>query len=308
MKTLQILMSTYNGEKYLREQLESILTQDCEQFGKAEFTLRIRDDGSSDGTQEILQEYTAKYPERISWYQGENVGVIRSFFELLSQAEECDYYAFSDQDDFWMPEKLTRAIEKLEEMDPERPLMYCCRPKLVDAKLHSMESAIHRPPMRPSFENAMIENIATGCTEVFNHKLKAMVAPRLPEFTVMHDWWIYLVATCFGEMYFDEDSYICYRQHGDNVLGTKTSHWDEWKMRLKRYRGNRGNISHQLGELVRIYGDEYPDNEKLQKAKEMLEVRSSFGKRREFLHRAGLYRQRKTDDRIFRFILWMGSY
>ena len=108
MKTIQILMSTYNGEKYLKEQLESILTQDCEQFGKAALTLKVRDDGSQDGTQQILQQYAEKYPEIISWYQGENVGVIGSFFDLMKQADVCDYYAFADQDDYWMPEKLTR--------------------------------------------------------------------------------------------------------------------------------------------------------------------------------------------------------
>lgn len=308
MKTIQVLMSTYNGEKYLREQLDSIVTQDCEQFGKAGLTLKIRDDGSSDGTQEILQEYTEKYPDKISWYQGENVGVIRSFFDLLCQADDSDYYAFSDQDDYWMPEKLTRAIEKIEEMDYDKPLLYCCRPKLVDAQLHTIESAINRPPMRPAFQNAMIENIGTGCTEVFNRNLYKLVRKQLPEFTVMHDWWLYLVATCFGDIYYDETPYICYRQHGGNVVGTKTGHLEELKMRLKRYRGNRGNISRQLGELVRIFGADYPENQNLFLAKKMIEVKNSFGERRRFLRKAGLYRQRKTDDRIFRWILWLGSY
>lgn len=308
MKTIQILMSTYNGEKYLKEQLESILTQDCEQFGKAALTLKVRDDGSQDGTQQILQQYAEKYPEIISWYQGENIGVIGSFFDLMKQADVCDYYAFADQDDYWMPEKLTRGIEKLEGLSEDKPLLYCCRPKLVDAQLHTIESNIDRPPMRPSFENAMIENIATGCTEIFNRNLYVLVIKQLPEFTVMHDWWLYLTATCFGEMVYDETSYICYRQHGGNVLGTKTSHMDELKMRLKRYKKNRGNISRQLGELVRIFGQEFPENEKLLLAKEMIQVKSSFWGRVRFFKKAGIYRQRKMDDRIFRWILRMGSY
>ena len=178
----------------------------------------------------------------------------------------------------------------------------------MDSQLHTIESAINRPPMRPAFENAMIENIATGCTEIFNRNLYELVIKQLPEFTVMHDWWLYLTATCFGEMVYDETSYICYRQHGGNVLGTKTSHMDELKMRLKRYKKNRGNISRQLGELVRIFGQEFPENEKLLLAKEMIQVKSSFWGRVRFFKKAGIYRQRKMDDRIFRWILRMGSY
>ncbi len=308
MKTIQILMSTYNGEAYLKEQIESILTQDCEQFGVASYTIKIRDDGSGDGTRQILQEYAEKYPDRISWYQGENVGVIQSFFDLMLQADVCDYYAFADQDDYWMPEKITRGIESLEKKSADKPLLYCCRPKLVDEKLHTIESTIERPVMRPSFRNAMIENIATGCTEVFNRNLYEMVIQQLPQFTVMHDWWLYLVATCFGEIVYDETSYICYRQHGGNVVGTKTSHWDELKMRLKRYKKNRGNISRQLEEMIRIFGTNYPENENIILAKEMLEVKPYFGKRVRFFRKAGIYRQRKMDDWIFRWILRLGSY
>lgn len=301
-------MSTYNGANYIREQLDSILTQNCEQFGLAALSVKIRDDGSTDGTQEILQEYSEKYPDKISWYQGENIGVIRSFFELLEKAQEGEYYAFSDQDDYWMPEKLTRAIERLEQMGGGKPLLYCCRPKLVDSELHTIESEIKRPPMRPAFENAMIENIVTGCTTVFNQDLRDIVIQQFPEFTVMHDWWMYLVATCFGEVYYDETPYICYRQHGGNVVGTKTSRLEELKMRLRRYRGNRGNISRQLGELVRIFGTEYPENEKLGLAKELIAAKASFWDRRRFLKTAGIYRQRKNDDKIFHWILLLGSY
>lgn len=308
MKTLQILMSTYNGVKYITEQLDSLLEQDCEKTGKAAFRIVIRDDGSSDGTQDILEEYAGRYPEKISWYQGENRGVIRSFFELLQKVETSDYYAFCDQDDYWMKNKMTRALEVLHTMERDGPALYCCRPKLVDQNLQPLESEIKRPLMRPGFRNAMIENIVTGCTAVFDQTLREMVAKELPEFTVMHDWWLYLIATCFGEIYYDETPYICYRQHQGNVLGTKTRKMDEWKMRLRRFQGNRGNISHQLGEFIRIFGDTAPDNENIQMAKRFLEVRKSFGARKRFLKDAGIYRQRREDDRIFHIILLLGNY
>ena len=308
MKTLQILMSTYNGAEYIREQLDSLLEQDCEKYAKASFQIQIRDDGSVDGTQDILEEYAVRYPGKLHWYQGENVGVIRSFFELLSRADEADYYAFSDQDDYWMPDKMTSAIERLETMTKEKPALYCCRPKLVDQKLQPLTSEIERPPMRPGFCNAMIENIVTGCTAVFNRVMRDMIAMELPQFTVMHDWWLYLTAVCFGEIYYDETPHICYRQHQGNVLGTKTKRMDEWKMRLKRFRGNRGNISHQLEEFVRIFGQTEPDNENIKLAVKFLEVRKSFVARSRFLKESGIYRQRPEDDRIFHIILLLGNY
>ena len=308
MKTLQILMSTYNGVQYIREQLDSLLEQDCEKFGRAAFKILIRDDGSTDGTQEILEEYARRSPGKIVWYQGENKGVIQSFFEVLGKAERSDYYAFCDQDDYWMPSKMTRAVEVLDTMSEQKPSLYCCRPKLVDKDLGPLESEIVRPPKRPDFRNAVIENIVTGCTAVFNRKLCEMVLGELPEFTVMHDWWLYLIASCFGEIYYDETSYICYRQHQGNVLGTKTRKMDEWKMRLRRFRGNRGNLSHQVGEFVRIFEKTDPDNKNILLAKRFLEVRDSFWQRRKFLHETEIYRQRKEDDRIFHIILLMGNY
>lgn len=308
MKTLQILMSTYNGAKYIREQMDSLLDQNCEKLGKAAFRIVIRDDGSSDGTQDILEEYAGRYPEKVSWYQGENHGVIRSFFELLQRVDASDYYAFCDQDDYWMGDKMTRAVEILDAMRKDVPVLYCCRPKLVDQNLQPLESEIKRPPMRPGFRNAMIENIVTGCTAVFDQSLREMVVKELPQFTVMHDWWLYLIATCFGEIYYDETPYICYRQHQGNVLGTKTRKMDEWKMRLKRFRGNRGNISHQLEEFIRIFGDMGAENENMRLAERFLKVRKSFWARKRFLRDTELYRQRREDDRIFHIILLLGNY
>ena len=203
---------------------------------------------------------------------------------------------------------MTRAVEILDTMRKDVPVLYCCRPKLVDQNLQPLESEIERPPMRPGFRNAMIENIVTGCTAVFDQTLREMVVKELPEFTVMHDWWLYLIAACFGELYYDETPYICYRQHQGNVLGTKTRKMDEWKMRLRRFRGNRGNISHQLEEFIRIFGDKGAENENMQLAQRFLEVRKSFWARKRFLGDTGIYRQRREDDRIFHIILLLGNY
>ena len=112
MKSIQVLMSTYNGEKYLREQIDSIMMQDCEKKGVAKLCLLVRDDGSEDRTTEILAEYARRYPEQISWYQGKNKGVIQSFFDLIKRSDDgVDYYAFADQDDYWLENKLRVGID-----------------------------------------------------------------------------------------------------------------------------------------------------------------------------------------------------
>lgn len=308
MKTIQVLMSTYNGEKYIREQLDSILAQDCEQLGLAKVHVLIRDDGSSDKTTEILKQYNQQYPQKIAWYQGGNKGVIKSFFDALMQSsDEADYYAFADQDDSWMADKLSSGIRQLDAAgDKDKPNLYCGKPRLTDGQLRDLDSQIKRPPMRPSFANALIENVVMGATIVMNPVLRNMVRNDIPEYTTMHDWWFYLVASCFGNVIYDETPHIRYRQHGANEVGQNASYRAELVARLRRFKGNRGKISRQLEEFLRIYGARGGENIRL--AQELLESRSSFRKRWKLVRRKQIYRQRKNDDRIFRLILLSGSF
>ena len=121
METVQVLMSTYNGEKYIREQLNSIINQTYPSI-----KILVRDDGSSDGTIEILEEYAAKY-DNMAYYAGKNLGVIQSFLQLLKDSDDSSaYYAFSDQDDVWLPEKIEKAVEMIENnKEVEQPILYC---------------------------------------------------------------------------------------------------------------------------------------------------------------------------------------
>lgn len=338
MKKIQVLMSTYNGEKYLREQLDSILEQDCERLGIAGLSILVRDDGSSDGTQKILQEYSTIYPEKLRWVQGKNCGVIQSFFELLVNAEaDAEYYAFADQDDYWMTDKLSSGIRALEKYDTcgcadnsadlsveavtsmKNPLLYCCRPKLVGAELAELPVDIKRPPVRVGFGNALLENVVTGCTIVMNKDLREMVIEELPQFTTMHDRWLYLVAACFGRVIYDETPHICYRQHGGNVMGTSNSRFAEFKERLLRFRKRRTDISRQTAEFLRIYGDlsrksfsYYAEDERVREclvlAEELVAAKHSLKKRVQLVRSNKLYRQRKNDDRVFKLIILLGSY
>lgn len=315
MKRVQVLMSTYNGERYLKEQIDSIMQQDCEEKGLAQVFLLVRDDGSQDGTKKILEKAEIKYAGRMMWYRGENKGVIESFFELVQHAsKEMDYYAFSDQDDFWCEDKLRCGIEALEKTDEKKVALYCCRTKLVDENLKEIPSTIKRPPMRPGFCNALIENICNGCTIVMNRRLLQMAQKEFPSFTVMHDWWFYLLASCYGTVIFDETPHILYRQHQGNVVGTNAGRFKELVERIKRFGGNRRNISRQTAEFLRIFGEEpgYEMDSKVQEnlsmARLLVQGRDNAAIRKAMVKEKKLYRQRPNDNRIFEIILRLGIY
>lgn len=318
MEKLQILMSVYNGKKYLREQMDSIMAQDCEKDGMVVFSLMVRDDGSSDGTQEILEEYARRYPDKVKWYQGNNLGVIQSFFDLIVKSDNADYYALADQDDYWLPSKVGTGIKKIRHMYKEqkklmdKPVLYCCRPTLVDKNLGKLEIKVSHPEMRPGFGNALIENIVTGCTTVFNNKLRVMVADRLPAYTTMHDRWLYLIASCFGRIYYDEDSYIYYRQHGGNAVGKNTNKLAEVKYRLNKFRKDAYSSSRQAAEFWHVFGKGYKGMT-MPEGKKKLLIMFIKGKknrriRRTLINTGKIYRQRKFDNKIFKVLLRLGIY
>lgn len=321
MKRIIVLLSSYNGEKYLRQQLDSIIGQDCGDECNVKLSLLVRDDGSKDLTAQILGEYQREYPDKIFWYQGENIGVVDSFFDLLcrsaSQYGQPDYYAFADQDDYWLPHKLSAGINHLEQMEEEClqqegrrdvPLLYCGAPTLVDEQLCPINSGIDRSSKNPGFANALIENVANGCTMIINRELCDMLTGEKPQFVIMHDWWIYLTASCFGRVYYDSDSYLYYRQHAGNVLGNASGRGAELLDRLRRLRGSSGNASRQAAQFARIFADRLAQvEENAQLLEDFLEGKHSLSRRRRALRR-GLYRQRREDQVLYRWLILMNWY
>lgn len=243
MSKVQILMSTYNGEKYLKEQIDSIIKQEG-----VELELLVRDDGSKDSTIDIIKEFTNQY-KNIKFYQGENLGAARSFMDLLNKSDEhYDYYAFADQDDVWMPDKIISAIKKLEEYK-DKLALYMSALEIVDEELNFIE--IKKVEGNFSFEGEMIKNFATGCTMVLNKKLVDIIKEYNPNYLIMHDSWITRVCYAIGgNVIIDEKSHIKYRQHGDNVLGYKDEGLQKIKRQLKiAFKDNvcmRVNIAKEL--------------------------------------------------------------
>ena len=167
MKSVQVLMSTYNGEKYLKEQIESVIAQTG-----VEVHLLIRDDGSKDGTLEILDQY-----KDIEIVKAQNVGATRSFLELIKIAGNYDYYAFADQDDVWDTDKLAIAVGKMAKF--EGPVIYSGNTRLVDENLSFIRNETLRPVT--TLGSAIVKNYATGCTVVLNSELMKYLKVYTPK-------------------------------------------------------------------------------------------------------------------------------
>lgn len=208
-----VLMSTYNGEKYVEEQIESIFSQKgvC-------VKLIVRDDGSTDRTIRILENYEAL--GKLQFVQGKNRGFVESFWEMVMNAPESNYYAFADQDDVWLENKLLRAVEHLRE-EPEIPLLYCANYYSVDEKLqrHTQEDIFSLEGWKPEYF-ILTQTPALGNTMVWNRMLmeKLKLHPEC-NWISEHDHRLQFAAAMIGKVIIDKERTILYRQHANNTSG-----------------------------------------------------------------------------------------
>lgn len=258
-----VVMSAYNGEKYLREQIDSILTQQ----GVA-VKLFIRDDGSQDGTAAIIDEYAAAHPNVVFWNKADikNIGITDSFLTLLRDVYDAEpdvpYFAFSDQDDVWLPDKLAAAVALMREResDREKPTLYYSNKTFVDAglKLISEEHIKYYG----DFFDILWTSLASGCTFLMNRPLTRLSVCPLPhKFTSLHDAWVYRLAVlCGATIVFDERSHILYRQHGDNVCGQDGVSLIHKNWFSSIFSSRRHMAQKQLQEMIRLHdADISPD-------------------------------------------------
>ncbi|MBM7869844.1 rhamnosyltransferase [Clostridium pascui] len=243
-------MSTYNGEKYIREQINSILNQ----IGDFELDLWVRDDGSSDSTKDILEEYSVK--GKLKWYTGKNLKPAHSFLDLVKHCVGYDFYAFADQDDFWMPDKIQSGILMIER--EKGPALYCSNAELVDSNLRSLGRAVYKSKPRTDFETLVCAGGLMGCTMIFNNRLSCLVQGKdYPEKIILHDF--YLSAVCAanrGRIFFDPEIHMKYRQHEKNVVGVSSGFLNKISRRLFEItHKNKVCISEQAHSLILLYGD-----------------------------------------------------
>ena len=248
------MLSTYNGEKFLREQLDSLYAQEG-----VEIHILVRDDGSKDTTIKILEQYQQQYG-RMTIHADENVGAAMSFHTLISYAskevDKYDYFAYADQDDVWMSDKLVSAVKMLDRSEAKTKL-YFCLPEVVDADLNIL------PAKRPFVANNLKGNIVTshilGCTQVFNGHLLRLVSMYLPnaqDRVPLHDGWTALVAYAFdADVIIDTAKHIKYRQHGNNVVGSDKSFIEVQKARFARYFNGQSLKSGKCQLVLDVYSD-----------------------------------------------------
>lgn len=215
---IAILMTAYNGEKYIAEQIKSIQKQTY-----LNWKLYIRDDGSSDKTPLIIDEM-AKLDPRIIIISDNlgNLGVKAGYMLLLNNVV-AKYYFFSDQDDIWLPEKLDRTLKEFENNKNLLPVLVHTNLTTVDESLNVLNKRFYPNSQIDNLNIILSSNSVTGCTVAINEALKQKVSNDVVGNMVMHDWWLALCAVTFGRIYYVNDPMILYRQHSNNQVGTDTT-------------------------------------------------------------------------------------
>lgn len=273
MDKIEVLMAVYNGSAYIREQIDSILNQTYENWH-----LTISDDGSTDGTDLIADEYAAKYPEQITRvYSGVRFGNARDHFMWLSENCTSRYMLYSDQDDVFNPEKMSRLMDAMQNAERQwgrdLPILVFSDQTVVDEKLNVIEPSLMRCQKQAfdsfDYHALLIQNVVTGGAMMVNRPLCSLaVQCRSRERIIMHDWWMAATAARFGKVIYLDEPLSLYRQHGGNSVGAKagrkrriyrrddgesarsTRDDSAQKIAGRRIRGNLYRAAHGRGQAV----------------------------------------------------------
>lgn len=292
-----VLMSTYNGELYIVEQIRSILDQ-----LPSNSLLMIRDDGSLDGTVGLIEAFA---DPRIRLTCGPNIGFARSFLTLLVRSpEDADIVMFSDQDDVWLPDKIERAGLHLKPL-ADRPALYCSAQMLVDETLRPLHAT---PPWTrgPSFTGALSENIVTGCTAALNRPaLLLLRSAGVPNSVHFHDWWLYLVVSAFGTVVVDSQPTLLYRQHGGNQIGHGAG-WLGRQRQIIRFLRKHDWVGILLGQVAAFrehYGDQLNASQSRLLAQHFHFARSQASPRWRLVFGRRRWRQNDLNEILFRVLI-----
>lgn len=253
MKRVAVLMSTYNGGKYLKEQIESILLQK----GDFELSIYVRDDGSSDSTIKMLDEYQNQ--KKLTWYKGENLGPAKSFMDLIYYCGEFDFYVFADQDDVWEHNKIETAVKKISNI--QSPALYYGNAKLVDKDLNDINGYVYNKGCpKKDFFTLVCAGGLLGCTMVLNKELVNKIKEKqAASKVIMHDYYVAIVCIGLGgKIVYDNNSYMSYRQHSNNVVGVSYGVRGKIKNRIKRIKEKmKVSIAEQAKDILDRYEEDF---------------------------------------------------
>jgi glycosyltransferase involved in cell wall biosynthesis len=221
---ISILLASYNGEKYIEEQIRSILDQTVQ-----EFILYINDDHSTDKTFDIAQKYAKSFPGKIIVSQSEkNSGDAKYNFMNMMIERKDDYVMLCDQDDVWLPNKIELTLDRMNQLEKQHgkqtPILVHTDLRVVDENLHTVSESfqlmMNANFSRRELKHELIQNTLTGCTVMYNRSMSNLISVE-PPYMVMHDWWLMLVASAFGIVDYIDRPTILYRQHEKNSIGAK---------------------------------------------------------------------------------------
>ncbi len=259
---IDILMSVYNGEAYLQEQLDSILSQTF-----SDFRILIRDDGSSDNTGDIIEAYISKYPDKILKINSIpiHLGPVKSYSQLI-ESSNAGYIMLADQDDIWLSDKIAVTIERMVELDTEFnesvPLLVHTDLSIVDEKLRLIDrSSMSYQGLNPHIKDLsrmFMQNTVSSSTIMINSALKSRILP-IPREARMHDWWIALVAGAFGIVDFVNQPTVLYRQHNNNAVGAKKYGFPEIPKKLLEFNEMRQALMQNVDQASAFY-HQYEDD------------------------------------------------
>ena len=300
-----VLLSTYNGSSFLDSLLQSLSNQQG-----VDIILHARDDGSSDNTIQILNEFRTLIHSTQVIEKGTRLGPATSFLSLLETApSDCVYYAFCDQDDIWEPWKLYHAVAALTKTPSGKPSLYCSRVSYIKSQGEAVRLS-RLAIKRLGFANALVECPAPGCTMVLNQAARNLLTSRLPEHCNMHDWWCYLVVSAFGQVIYDPVPHIKVRLHNANASYPGISFVDLLRQRIKRLvKYGRGTYTpcSQAREFARLYANNLDE-----KNNAVLSRFISSGEH--WIQRIGyslnpdIYRQNPVDNLLLRILILTNLY
>lgn len=302
---VDILLATYNGERFLSQQIESILQQTY-----SNFRLIIRDDGSKDGTLQIIHDFIKKDPKRILLIPTRETLGAKSNFSKLMEYSSAPYVMFSDQDDVWMPHKVELTLQHMLDLEKKHglhPFLVHSDLVVVNENLKEIHSSFWRyaninPHKALTVNRLLSQNVVTGCTMMVNHLMVDLARPIPPE-AFMHDWWIALTAAAFGKIAIVEEPTMYYRQHAKNALGAqKFGSWKNLKVNFQKLLNNNVRKFQQAATFYHTYHALF-DSHHRELTRSFLNLqRGSWIQKRRLILKYGFYKQgllRNVADLLF---------